>query len=129
MQNNKDRGKEGRKGGEGAGCHSKQKHSFIFFKNVNIIMSANNHTKTCKHTKRKPTIRLRHFLVLDFNPLQTFGDSEELEATNEVKKKASERKRGEGGSAGVRLKDAKTLLAVEKRAAGMGVCVGGWEDR
>lgn len=85
----------GREGGEGGGCHSRL--FFFLFKNVNSIMSANNHTKTCKHTLKETQPSCCY--IFDFNPLQTFGGLRRAGSNERGEKKkksrASERTRGE----------------------------------
>lgn len=69
---------------------------FLFLKNVNSIRSSNNHTKTCKDTLKETQLSgCYSFLYWTSTHSRLYGASEELEATNEVKKK--ERQRGRQG--------------------------------
>lgn len=99
---------------------------FFFLKNVNRIRSSNNHTKTCKHTLKETQLSgCYSFLYWTSTHSRLFGASEELEATNEVKKKSvREEDRGRCGRGGG-AERCKDTAGRRKRGRGDGGMDGG----
>lgn len=107
-----------------------QSFVLFFLKNVNRIRSSNNHTKTCKHTLRETQLSgCYSFLYWTSTHSRLFGASEELEATNEVKKKSvREEDRGRCGRGGgaERCKDTAGRRKRGREDGGMDGGTHGW---